>query len=273
MKQRKGYMLAKRFLCFLLIFLWVIMPIAVSSASDAKIGIVLLHGKGWTPKSAHLSGLVRDLEKEGFIVITPEMPYSKDREYDKSYEDTVSEIDKHVSELKRRGANKIFIGGHSLGANVALYYAAKTSIDGVLAIAPGHTPELQGFQAKLENSVERAKKMIGEGKGDKQGRFIDFNQGKTSTIRSTAKIYLSWFDPDGQAVMPKNTAAIKAGTALLWVIGTKDKMYERGQAYAFDKAPSSPNNKYLVVNSDHFNTPNDASGEIIKWLKTFNKKE
>ncbi|MBI5042847.1 MAG: alpha/beta hydrolase [Nitrospirae bacterium] len=134
------------------------MPIAVSSASDAKIGIVLLHGKGGSPKSRHLSGLVRDLEKEGFIVITPEMPYSKDREYDKSYEDTVSEIDKYVSELKKRGTSKIFVAGHSLGANAALYYAAKTSVDGVLAIAPGHVPELQGFQSKLEGSVERAKK-------------------------------------------------------------------------------------------------------------------
>lgn len=272
MKQRKRYMLVKRFLCFLLIFLWVIMSIAVSSASDEAIGIVLLHGKGGTPKSPYLSGLVRDLKKEGFIVITPEMPYSKDLEYDKSYEDTVSEIDKHVSELKRRGAKKIFVGGHSLGANVALYYAAKTSVDGVLAIAPGHSPELQGFQSKLEDSVERAKRLVSEGKGDKQGRFIDFNVGKTSTIRVTAKIYLSWFDPDGPAVMPKSAAAIKPGPALLWVIGTKDKMYERGQAYAFDKAPSNPNNKYLVVNSDHLNTPNDASGEIIKWLKAFKKE-
>ncbi|MBI5042848.1 MAG: hypothetical protein HZC10_03255 [Nitrospirae bacterium] len=113
--------------------------------------------------------------------------------------------------------------------------------------------------------------MVSEGKGDMQGRFVDSNQGKTSTIRVTAKIYLSWFDPDGPAVMPKNAAAIKPGTALLWVIGTKDKMYERGHAYVFDKAPSNPNNKYLVVNSDHSNTPNDASGEIIKWLKAFNK--
>lgn len=272
MKQSKGYMLVKRFLRFLLIFLWVIMPIAISSASDAKIGIVLLHGKGGTPKSPHISGLVKDLEKEGFMVITPEMPYSKDREYDKSYEDTVFEIDKYISELRMGGANKIFVGGHSLGANVALYYATKTSIDGVLAIAPGHSPELRGFQTKLEDSVERAKKMVGEGKGDKQGRFIDINEGKTTTIKTTAKIYLSWFDQDGPAVMPKNAAAIKAGTALLWVIGTKDKMYERGQIYAFDKAPSNPNNKYLVVNSDHLNTPRDASGEIIKWLKAFKKE-
>jgi dienelactone hydrolase len=263
-------MLLRRLLRLFLIVLLVATSTTICGASDSTIGVVLLHGKGGMPKAPYISSLARDLEREGIIVITPEMPYSRYREYDKSYEDTVSEIDKQVSELKSLGARTIFVAGHSLGANVALYYATVRSIDGVIAMAPAQTPELRGFQDKLGNSVERARRMVNEGNGDRQDTFADFNLGKTSTIKVSAKIYLSWFDPDGPAIMPKNAAAMKPGTALLWVVGTRDRLvYERGQSYAFDKAPSNPNNKYLVVESDHLNTPRDASAEIIKWLKAF----
>jgi hypothetical protein len=53
------------------------------------------------------------------------------------------------------------------------------------------------------------------------------------------------------------------------VIGTQDRLYKRGSAYAFDKVPANANNKYLVVNSDHMDTPKDAAEEVVKWLKHF----
>jgi esterase/lipase len=239
------------------------------NASDIKIGVVLLHGKNGTPTSSHVSLLASKLDRNGFVVIAPEMPYSKSRFYSKSYEDTMVEIDTAVNELKKRGAKKIFIAGHSLGANVALHYATTASVDGVLALAPGHTPELKGFQTKIGDSVDRARKMVKEGKGDERYCFNDVNQGKTSSVCLAAKTYLSWFDPEGSAVIPKNAAAIKPGTALLWVVGTKDQMYEKGPSYAFDKAPANTHNKYIVVKSDHMNTPGDAAEEIIQWLKGF----
>ncbi|MCX5810835.1 MAG: alpha/beta fold hydrolase [Proteobacteria bacterium] len=229
----------------------------------------MLHGKNGTPTNPSISLLTNKLERNGFIVIVPEMPYSKSRFYDKSYEGTMAEIDAAVAELKKRGAKKIFIAGHSLGANVALHYATTASVDGVLALAPGHTPELKGFQARIGDSVDRARKMVKEGKGDERYCFNDVNQGKISAVCLTAKTYLSWFDPEGPAVMPKNAAAIKPGTALLWVIGTKDQMYERGPSYVFDKVPPNTHNKYIVVKSDHMNTPVDAAEEIIQWLKIF----
>ena len=77
-------------------------------------------------------------------------------------------------------------------------------------------------------------------------------------------------DPAGSAVMPKNAKALRPGTPLLWVIGTDDPMYQRGQSYVFDKAPTNPANKYVVVKSNHLNTPSDAVPEIIAWLKALN---
>ncbi len=247
------------------ILLWV--ALSTSMAADATVGVVLLHGKDAIP--ATVSGLADALKKNGFAVTTPEMPYSKYRNFDKAYEDTVPEIDNAVAELRKQGAKRVFVAGHSLGANVALYYGTRVSVDGVLAIAPGHTPELKGYSSRVHDSVEQARKMVNEGKGDKLGIFDDYNQGRRDTRKTTAKIYLSYVDPDGPALMPANAAALKPGTAFLWVVGTQDPIYERGPSYAFDKAPPNPNNKYVIVDSNHMNTPTAAAQEIVAWLKAF----
>jgi len=258
--------LKRKVIFFILIAVFIVVPVC---EAGSKIGIVLMHGKNGSPATPSVSRLASRLDFEGFIVITPDMPYSRGRQYDKSYEDTAVEIDGAVAELKKRGANRIFIAGHSLGANVALYYGTIKVVDGVLAIASGHAIETPQFQERIGDSVERAKALLKEGKGDERARFQDTNQGINYTIRVTPKIYLSWFDPDGHAVVPRNAAALKPGTALLWVIGTQDRLYKRGSAYAFDKVPANANNKYLVVNSDHMDTPKDAAEEIVKWLKHF----
>ncbi|MBF0465459.1 MAG: alpha/beta hydrolase [Nitrospirae bacterium] len=279
-------MLVKRMLSLSLIFSIFILTVAVSNAcgESAQItGVLLLHGKGGSPptddpvevigkrKGSHtedsLNKLMSDMKYAGFIVIAPNMPYSGNREYCKSYEDTLTEVDSYVAQLRQKGATRIFIAGHSLGANVAIAYAAKASVDGVVAMAPGHVPEKPDFQSKLGDSLKRARQMAESGNGGTKDTFTDSNQGLTSTITTTADIYLSWFLPDGPAVMPSNAASIKPGTAFMWVVGTQDKMYKRGPSYAYNKVPSNTCNKYLVVNADHMNTPRVASEDIIKWIQ------
>ena len=230
-------------------------------------GVVLLHGKNGSPSNPAIADLAGQLRKADFLVTGPEMPYSRGRQYDKTYEETTAEIDTAVDDLKKRGAERIVIAGHSLGANVALYYATRRSVDAVVAMAPGHTPEREAMQRRLRSDVEKGRAMIEKGQGNKDSVFDDVNQGRVSTVKTTPLIYLSWFDPDGAAVMPKNAAHLKPGTALLWVVGTKDPLFGQGASYAFDKAPSDPRNKYLVVEADHLSTPHAAAAGIISWIK------
>ena len=250
--------------CFLLMLLFV--AASVCGAAD-KTGVVLLHGKDGVP--SNVSGVADALKKNGFVVITPEMPFSRNRQFDKSYEDCVPEIDRAVAFLRNQGAKTIFIGGHSLGASIALYYGTKTIVDGILAIAPGGNTGQLGDRMQVE--LERARKMAAEGKGDEIGVFDDYNQGMRRTRRTTARIYLSYQDPDGASVIPKNAAALKPGTPLLWVVGTKDPMYRRGASFAFDKAPPNPRNKYVVVEAGHIETPFDTEAirQIVAWIKDF----
>ena len=239
-------------------------------ASEQKVGVVLLHGKLASP-SKNIASLARKLESEGFLVERPDMAWSGSRKYDRTYDDSVNEISDTITKLRSRGADTIITGGHSLGANAAIRYAAThNDINGVLAIAPGHVPEVKGYKKKIAKSVAKARKMVSAGKGDKRGSFIDVNQGKKYSINVPAEIYLSYFDPNGPAVMPNNIRSISA--PILWVIGKGDRMNKKGKKYAFNKAPSNPLNRYLVVSGGHKDTPDRARNEITAWIKELTAK-
>ena len=248
-----------------LIFAVLVAPIFAGE----KVGVILMHGKWGTslPKSP-IGKLSSFLEDRGFIVIKNEMPWSRNRSLDKSYEDSLKEINTLVQRLKSKGITKVVVGGHSLGANAALGYAARyEGLSGVLAIAPGHVPELKGFQNKMENDWKKAKRMLNDGKGKIVAKFFDINQGKKSKKSIKAGIYYSWYNPSGLAVIPTNVANIKANTPLLWIIGEKDLMNKRGMDYAYNGAPQHSKNKYIVVKGGHGATPMKGKSEILKWLK------
>ena len=102
-----------------------------------------MHGK-WGSPQHYVKGLADTLQRLGFLVANPEMPWSGRRTYDKSVEGTDGEIDAEITKLRNQGAKQIFLAGHSLGAAYALHYATRTAVDGVVAIAPGHRPVAPG---------------------------------------------------------------------------------------------------------------------------------
>ena len=95
---------------------------------------------------------------------------------------------------------------------------------------------------------------------------MDRNQGKNFEFSTSASIYLSWFQPLGPASMANNVSNLKPNTPLLWIIGRKDRMYDRGEEYAFSSAPSHPNNEYVVIGGGHKATPKKGKKEILGWL-------
>ncbi len=235
--------------------------------AEGTVGVVLMHGK-WGEPGKHISSLAGTLSRAGFLVETPEMPWSKSRQYDKSYEEAMKEIDAAFDRLKAKGATVLVVAGHSLGANAALgYAAARPSLAGVVALAPGHVPELPKSMESFHDSVEKARKMVAEGKGEDMASFKDTNQGKIASITVRARIYVSYFAPDGPAVMTRNTASIQGGAPLLWAVGVSDPMYVRGRAFAFDKAPANPKNLYLELSGGHLDTPSLAADQVVAWIK------
>ena len=246
-----------------------ILPAAglAQNASLNGFGIVLMHGKGGMP-GGFIGTTATALQQAGAKVVMPEMPWSRSRTYDATYEQAMAEIDKAVAQLKAQGATRIVVGGQSFGANAAIGYAARRDgLAGVVALAPGHVPERPGFAQRVAASVAQAKQLVADGKGDLPGTFLDQNQAKTSDVRATARVYLSYFDPNGPAPMPKNAAAMKP-VPFLWVIGQNDPLLAAGPDYAFNRAPRNPKSKYIVVNAGHETTPDVAKADVVAWLRS-----
>lgn len=237
-------------------------------AADGRTGVVLLHGKWGTP-ARYLDGFAGALGAKGFLVATPLMPWGRGRDYDADYSEALEQIAAEAQSLRQQGAATIVVAGHSFGANAALAYAAGgAEIAGIVMLAPGHTPERKAFRERLAGSVDKARAMLASGKADEKVAFDDLNQGRVAPIWTTPKIYLSYFDPEGIGAMPKSAAAIKRPLAILWVVGTRDPLYGAGEAYAYDKAPAHPKSKFLIVESDHFNTPRDATAAVVSWIES-----
>ncbi len=229
------------------------------------LGVVVLHDKNETPEK-HLAETVRLLRNTGFLVDTPEMPWSRKRGFDASYQQSLVEIGLSVGELRARGATQVALVGHGLGANAALGYAAtRPGVFAIVALAPSHDPERNRdvFMADLRKAHE----MVMSGRGTERSAFMDMRHGKDYDLSTTAEIYLSYSDPDGPAVMPRTVEGIKPPVPLLWVVGTNDPLSRLGRSYAFSKAPEDPKSRYEEILADHGSVPAESARLVAEWLK------
>ncbi len=248
----------------------VALAIFILARGDGRIGVVVMHGKSASAAARSPVGrLATALQDAGFLVAAPDMPWSEGRGFDRTFAQSMAEIDAAVEGLRARGAKRIVVGGHSMGAAAALGYAARRPrIAGILAIAPGHFIDIRGYQRRVGHDYRRARRLIESGAGDRAVEFRDLNQGRESTVEVSPRIYASWYDPEGPAAMAKNAAALRPGTALLWIFGERDRLnVRRGRAYAFDRAPRHPNSAYVVVGGEHRMTPIEGESQIIAWLE------
>lgn len=237
-----------------------------------KTGIVLMHGKGGTCERSTLCGELRDaLSDKGYLVAAPVMPWGKGRIYDRDHAGAMSEIDALVADLKAKGADRVVVGGHSMGANAALSYGLDhPDIAGIIALAAGHQPENPFLQRQgLSDAVAKAKEMIDAGKGDEMGAFIDFNVRPQPPARTTANIYYSWFAPDGPANMMRMAQRYTGQPPVLWL----DSETEQNPKMAMRRKlaqlmQEKPNVTYAVLAADHLHAPPASIPAVLAWLET-----
>jgi len=257
----------RRFLAALAALLFAAaLPRPAACLEFGDLGVVFIHGKGvWA--GAFDGGLVKLLHEAGAKVATPEMPWSFRRLYGGTYADAMAEIDAAVADLKAQGATQIVIVGHSLGANAAIGYAARHGpLAAVVAISPGHLPEVDGLRSRTRDARIEAAQLVAAGQGDVRRHFPDMIQGIPTFASATPRAYLSMFDPNGPAVIPKNAAAMPP-IPFLWVVGMFDPIARRGPDYAYTLAAKNPKSRYLEVFAGHLSTPTVARTAIVRWLK------
>lgn len=243
----------------------IVAPAAAQEA--AKIGIVIMHGKGGRP-GALVNHLADGLASKGYKVANIEMPWSGKRAYDVDIAGADREVDAAIAKMRAAGAARVFVAGHSQGGVYALHYAVKHPMDGLILIAPGGNVGTRFYQSKVGASVARAREMIAAGKGKERGEFIDYEGSKPDAdIRTTADIYFTWFDPEGAMNQKKSAEALPASLPVLYISPTNDYPgLRRTKSEMFNAMPSNPLTRLYEPDASHRSAPADSLEEIARWM-------
>ena len=239
---------------------------AIAETSSIKIGIVLMHGKGGSP-TKHVSDLASSLDGQGFLVANLEMPWSGWRNYDVDVRTSEDEIESALKTLRNKGAQKVFVAGHSQGGLFALYFGGKHVVDGIIAIAPGGNVGNQTFREKLGEHVELARKLIAEGKAGEKTRLADYEGTKgVYPITATPAAYLTWFDPNGAMNQMTAVQSMNPAVPVLFIAPTNDYPgLLKIKQQMFDALPKNHRTKLYEPNSNHLNAPSASIKEIVEW--------
>lgn len=244
-------------------------PSSFAQAETKNVGIVLIHGK-WGNPTGNIKPLADALRSNGYRVVTPLMPWSVKRGYDKPYQDAISELDEIISTYKSRGVSRVYVIGTSFGANGSIAYAAygKHPIDGVVAIAPGHIIDLPKFSKIYARDVAIASDMVKAGKGDEIANFSDTNAGKKQQFDMKASTFLSYFDPNGMGALSISSKKVTQKIPLMILLGgPHDIAVPLGKEYIFSNWPEHTKSIYATLDgAEHFTAPEFAIDPILKWL-------
>ncbi|MDE2228507.1 MAG: hypothetical protein KGL11_05645 [Alphaproteobacteria bacterium] len=253
---------------------------AAAQPAPERIGVLLLHGKQGAPlgtsignRPAFGAGLVAALRNAGYLVATPEMCWSRQRNFDKPYPDCIAEVDTAIAQLKSQGATAIVVGGLSLGGNGAIAYGTTHSgIIGIMAFGPADDPTRKSARPDVAASLARARQLMVQGQGDVKTTFDDVNTGTGGpfaiTVTTTPRIFLSFNDAGALTHIGANIA--KLAVPILWVVGDHDPT-QGSAAFVFHMAPPNPLNRLVTVHSNHLGTPDAGADTALAWLAALKK--
>lgn len=239
-----------------------------SGAQSPAIGIVLMHGKGGSP-TKWVAPLASGLEQKGYLVANLEMPWSGRRRYDVDVDAADREVGAALDALRAKGAKKLFVAGHSQGGVFALHYGCTHRVDGIIAIAPGGNVGSPVYAKEVGRSVERARKLVAEGKGEQKESFEDFEGSRgTFMVSASAATYFTWFDPAGAMNQVKSSKSIDPGVPVLFVAPTRDYPgLQRVKGMMFGALPGNARTRMYEPSAGHLEAPAASLEEIVRWTK------
>lgn len=254
----------ERVFCALVLVAGFSLPALPALADAPKIGVVVMHGKGGRP-GKFVDVLADGLAAKGILVANIEMPWSKQREYDVSTAKAVEEIDAALSGLRARGAQKLFVAGHSLGGTFAVFFGGVRPVDGIIAIAPGGSVDAAAVSQPIAPSLDLARRLASEGKGKDKVQLMDFESSRgTYPIMSPPESFVTWFDPAGAMNATLTARQLKA--PILWGVATRDYPgLRKSSPPRFREFPAHPLNKYFEPDADHLNAPGASIEEVAAW--------
>ena len=231
-----------------------------------EIGLILMHGK-WGRAPGPLAPY---FEREGYRVVSPEMPWSGRRYYDVPYRVGLAEVHHEVEKLRAAGAKMVFVGGESFGANGALAYQAEYGdADALVLLAPGHAPGGWYRSGETRDDVDRANALAKQGKLNERFTFTDQND-QPRRMTATVESYLSYFAPRGRGNMNVSAKRIKRPVATL-VVNSAREVKVQGRAYIFDALPPHPRSLYVESPMEHGTAAEGARTDVQGFIDSLVK--
>jgi pimeloyl-ACP methyl ester carboxylesterase len=245
--------------------------VQAGALAQSPLGVIVLHGKQGTPTGNQgLNVIAANLQSAGHKVVQPAMPWGRGawENINVTVEDVLGLLDGQAAQLRAQGAGRIVVIGHSLGAAVALAYAVERgSLAGLVMLAPGHNP-VGAYRSndKVRADVDRARKLVEQGRGNDTMNGADSNQGSNIAMSVRAAVYWSWQNPNGLASMPAEAPRLPASTPLLMVVGEKDPAHARAEGQLYRPAAKNPYSRYVTNGANHFETPMAATKAVTDWV-------
>jgi pimeloyl-ACP methyl ester carboxylesterase len=196
------------------------------------------------------------------------MPWSARRNYPGPVAVAEQELAAALKAMRDKGAQKLFIAGHSFGGLFAMHFAGRQDVDGVIAMAPGGNVGNRIFREKLGDSVERARQLVAAQKGNEPARLSDYEGSRgLYPITTIPAAYLSWYEPDGAMNQSRIVKAVKAQIPVLYIVPQNDypgllSVKQR----MFDALPAHAHTRLYEPDANHLGAPAAARDEIVRWI-------
>ena len=220
-------------------------------------GYLLLHGKGSGPRlpACVMNPLANKMQEDGLLLEHNHMSWGLGSLYFHHIDESLNDIAQGIERLKSQGATRIHLVGHSLGANVAFYYASKfINFTSIVALAPAHNTHIAKFNQWSNWSRNKAQSLISQGQ-DGPADFIDVSMLDVYIINCIPSAYLSYLDPMGDSVMTKNVRRFKQPVNLFIGTGVKDTTQLNARGLLYDPAKKTQHSTILESDDDHFTIP------------------
>jgi dienelactone hydrolase len=174
-----------------------------TAEAQGAIGLIYMNGKQGPTNTPGSNDIASKGASAGIKVVVPSMPWGQGswKKISVTPDQVFGIIDGYANQLRAQGAQRIVVGGTSLGANVALAYAvARQNVAGVVMAAPGHNPQgSYNRNPSIKEAIEQACQMAKSGQGSQSFSGLDENQGNSLRLSTTAAVYCAWMNPRGQA--------------------------------------------------------------------------
>ncbi len=254
-------------------------PVQTPAPGGAVTTVIIMHGKTGAPSDPYLQTLYSDLSNAGYDVIAPYMPWSG-TVWDGAMCEALNYIDSLAAQEAAQG-NNVIVAGHSMGGAHALIYAVTTppnSVNAVVALAPGHFPQVElpllalidpPTAALVTASIERAEASAAAGNGDQVDTFdtlVPDLANPLMQISTSASDYLSYHALDRYPHIHDVLPAIEL--PVLWLAGSSDDLTNFYNMPDLFNRISSPGSSYVTVNGNHLEMVANSASAIISWLQS-----